>query len=171
MRNIITQGYSTDSGAENYEFLSRKSYRVIQPSLNTGESYVSNVLTITVTLDNSDFDLLSVIPTDGTDIIVVNYQVDSNVETVSFAPTFWATDAGWCFIGTDSVQYLISGVNGSFFDFYATAINSRNTLNAVPTLLPCSTPARYGYLELLPGQVQPMTWILDGITQISTRIY
>jgi len=171
MRNIITQYYSTDSGGENSVFLSRKSYRVIQPSLNTGESYVSNVLTITVTLDKSDLDLLSVVPVGGTDILVVNYQVDSNVETLFFAPTFWATDAGWCFIGTDSVQYLISGVNGSFFDFYATAINFRNTSNAVPTLLPCSTPARYGYIELLPGQLQPKTWILDGVTQTSTRIY
>ena len=144
--------------------------RIIQPRFDTIEQYNPSTGALTITWQIYKADprqiaaLLGDIPSTGLDTMVVNYasglgqegQIQRNVN-------LWATDGGWAYLGVGGKkQYLVSGIDGRFFDSYALAINQRNVLAGIQPLQRCCNEG-FGYVRPIRNQHMPRIWIRDGV--------
>jgi hypothetical protein len=143
----------------------RQGLRIVNPDPRTTENYTSPNLSIGVYMSLAGFNRIrGNIPASGPDTLTVTYSHQQGIPYVeTYTLTLWMSDTGYIFISRDGLwQYLISGVNGPFFDQNAVTVNTRNTNASATALTACANASRYDYVQLLPNQVRPVTMIVDG---------
>jgi hypothetical protein len=143
----------------------RKCVRLMEPDDGTVEQINANALTVYVDMPYAILRAYAGnLPGSGPDLLVVNY-TDNLGQPQQFAANcwMWMSDAGYVILSADQgTQFLVSGVNGAFFDANALAINTRNANAGIPALLGCANASRFGYDTLLTNQVRPTVFIYDG---------
>jgi hypothetical protein len=141
-----------------------KCIRLIDQDYRTIEQWSANILTVQTYVSQDQAEaLLSTIPSTGLDSFAFTY-VD-NGATIEQATnvTLWATNDGWCYVGTDGNQYLITANNSYLYDTYAEAINARNIGASFAALGFPSNPGGFGPLEMLPKHPNTTVWIDYGV--------
>ena len=144
----------------------RQFARLSEPMGSTIEQINGANLKITITLPVGIVNrYAALIPNSGPDTLIINYTDNlGQAQILTYSLTLWMSDAGYVFISSDGgTQLLVAGVNGAFFDANAANVNARNVTAAATALLPACNSGYDGAL-LLPNQVQPTVWIMNGVT-------
>ena len=141
-----------------------KCIRLVDQDYRTIEQWSANILTVQtyVSLEQASA-LLATLSTTGLDVFSFTYEDNGASISDSFNVTLWATNDGWCYVGTDGNQYLITANNAYLYDTYAQVINARNEAASIPALNLPSNPGGFGPLELLPKHPNTTVWIDYGV--------
>ena len=157
------------SSSSPYPF-GRQCVRLMQPDVNTTEYIVSGNLQIGITMPYDRLtNYVGQFPTGGgPDTLTIAY-TDTMGQTqgpLVLNVTLWMSDTGYCFISQDGTkQFLVAGVNGAFFDANYASVNARNVAAFAPALATqCTNASGYDYTTLLPDQIRPVTFIVNGQT-------
>ena len=146
----------------------RECVRLLQPDPRNIEQFCDDALTIT-TYWSADLlqNYYGALPNSGPDTLLVRYFQNGQYCTASVNVTLWASDGGWCYIGTDGAQYLITARDPLFYDAFALIVNARNVANgATPLTTCCDVTQGYGWLKKIPNYPLTSVWIKDGIVMV-----